>query len=220
MGWCSSSIHLPIGAGCRPGGCNTLRRGPLLSAPGLIYLKGRPRMALDMTPEQREIGKNNYQRVVGQMAEMPQPAGGVTRRSFMKGMLAAGAVLPVSAAAYFGYQKLHGNPVKTALIGAGDEGGILVGEHNPDYLEIVAVCDIRPSNRERIFKGEPPRPGAPLWRKGLERIYGSGARQRIRVYEKIEDVLANRDIEAVIVALPLHLHAEVSIAALRAGKHV
>src|SRR5262245_60791562 len=99
-------------------------------------------MALDMTPEQREIGKANFQRTVGGMAQEPAPAGGVepgrpgvTRRRFLKGLLAAGAVLPVSAAAYFGYTRLHGNPVRAGLIGAGDEGGVLVGEHNHEFVE-------------------------------------------------------------------------------------
>src|SRR5205823_1325373 len=35
-----------------------------------------------------------------------------------------------------------------------------------------------------------------------------------------EDLLANPDIEMVVIALPLHLHAEASIKAMRAGKHV
>src|SRR6266403_2097364 len=108
-------------------------------------------MAIDLTTEQKEIGKTNFQRVVGRHYE-------VSRRDFMKGMLAAGTVLPISAAAYFGYQTLHGSPVKAGLIGAGDEGGVLVGEHNPDYLKFIAVADIRPSNRKRIFMGGPQHP--------------------------------------------------------------
>src|SRR5215813_8892993 len=164
-------------------------------------------MALDLTPEQKEIGKANFHRVVG--------AHGLTRRDFMKGMLAAGAVLPVSAAAYFGYEKLRGNPVKAGLIGAGDEGGVLVGEHNPEYLEFIAYSDIRPSNQDRIFKGEENSP-----RKGFVAKYGQDARQKIKLYENYRDLLANKDIEAVVIALPLHLHAPVAIDAMKAGKHV
>src|SRR5690349_3947567 len=104
-------------------------------------------MALDMTPEERKTGQENFNRV----------ADGLTRRDFMKSLaLTGGVVVPVSAALYFGYKAdgVNGKPVKTALIGAGDEGGVLIGEHNPKYLEIVAVCDIRPSNQERIFTGD------------------------------------------------------------------
>ena len=74
-------------------------------------------MALDMTPEQRDIGKANFDRSVHELANPPERAG-LTRRSFMKGLLAAGAAVPLSAAAYFGYTRLHGRPVKAGLIGA------------------------------------------------------------------------------------------------------
>src|ERR687885_806717 len=107
-------------------------------------------MALDLTPEQKELGKANFQRVAKGLKE----AEGVTRRDFMKSMaLTAGVAVPVSAAAYFQYsaETVPGKPVRTALIGAGDEGGVLIGEHNPKYLEIVAVSDIRPTNKTRIF---------------------------------------------------------------------
>jgi len=42
----------------------------------------------------------------------------------------------------------------------------------------------------------------------------------IRKYRTVEEVLRDRDIEAVDICLPTHLHAPVTIAALRAGKHV
>src|SRR5947209_1782684 len=120
-------------------------------------------MAIDLTPEQRETGRDNYVRT----------AEGLTRRGFLKSMAIAGAAaVPVSAAVYFGYESLHGRPVKAALIGGGDEGGVLVGEHNPEFLEFVAVCDIRPSNVRRIFDGDPK---VPQLRKGFKRIYGNNA---------------------------------------------
>src|SRR5205809_1765069 len=145
-------------------------------------------MAIDLTTEQKEIGKTNFQRVVGRHYEL-------SRRDFMKGMLAAGTVLPISAAAYFGYQTLHGSPVKAGLIGAGDEGGVLVGEHNPEYLEFIACCDIRPSNRKRIFVGDDlsRSPNSP--RKGFNRIYGANAQRHIRLYEDYRELLQNPEIE-------------------------
>ncbi len=164
-------------------------------------------MAIELTPEQRAQGKSNFETLVGQH--------GQTRREFMGGLLAAGAVLPLSAAAYYGYTKLSGSPVRAALIGAGDEGGVLVGEHNPEFLEFVAVCDLRPSNQKRIFAGESSGP-----RKGLARIYGAEAAKKIQVYDKIKDVLERKDIQAVVIALPLHLHAPIAIQAMKAGKHV
>jgi predicted dehydrogenase len=163
-------------------------------------------MSIFTTPEQREAGRANFDAAVRRHA--------VNRRDFMKGLLAAGAAVPVTAAAYYGYQKLQGNPVKAGLIGAGDEGGVLVGEHNKDYLQFVAVADIRPSNMKRIFVGQPNTP-----RKGFNLLYGGEAKS-IKQYDDYKQLLADKDIEAVVIALPLHLHAPVAIEAMKAGKHV
>ncbi len=32
------------------------------------------------------------------------------------------------------------------IIGTGDEGGILIGALNPNYVDVVAIADIRPYN--------------------------------------------------------------------------
>jgi predicted dehydrogenase len=161
-------------------------------------------MSLYLTPEQKEAGQKTFADAV------------VSRRGFMKGFLAAaGTAAVVTPAAYFGYKAWEGKPVKVGLIGAGDEGGVLVGEHPKDYLEFIAYSDIRPSNQERIFKGEPTGP-----RKGFKAIYGNDAQKNITLYEDYNKLLENKDIEAVVIALPLHLHAPVAIAAMRAGKHV
>lgn len=175
-------------------------------------------MALDMTPEQKAIGKENFHRVVGRLAEGSPPAGqGVTRRGFMQGLVAAGAAAPLSAAAYYGYSNsaFSGRPVKAGLIGAGDEGGVLIGEHNPAYVQFVAYSDIRPYNQARIFTGEPTGP-----RRGFNFHYGSRASASIKLHADYKALLADPEIELVVIALPLHLHAPVTIEALRAGKHV
>jgi predicted dehydrogenase len=176
-------------------------------------------MALDMSPEQRTVGTANFQRAVGKLAEgaAAPPPPGVTRRQFMQGLIAAGAVLPITAAVYLGYSNssFRNRPVRAGLIGAGDEGGVLVGEHNPAYLEFVAYSDIRPFNQRRIFEGQPGTP-----RKGFNFHYGSNARSRIRLHTDYRDLLADETIEAVVIALPLHLHAPVAIEAMRRGKHV
>ncbi len=163
-------------------------------------------MALDMTTEQKELGKANF-------------AAELNRRQFMKGMLlGAGTVVPVTAAGYFGYKKWeNGSPVKAALIGGGDEGGVLVGEHNPEFLQFVAVCDIRPSNLRRIFDGEP----APSPRKGFKKIYGNDASkiQKYDDYQKFLQALReNKDIEAVVIALPLSWHAKAAIDVMKVGQ--
>src|SRR5438552_11692856 len=165
-------------------------------------------MSLYVSPERKAEGKANFERAVGRAR--------LSRRDFMKGIAAATATVPVAAAVYFGYEKLKGNPVRAAMIGCGDEGGILLTQHNPDFLRFVGVYDIRPSNRNRIFEGESP------WthRVGFNRKYGANARKEIKLYDDYKQLLEDKNIEAVVIALPLHLHAQVAIDALKAGKHV
>ena len=161
-------------------------------------------MALHVSPEKKKEGEDTFVRTVGQ-----------NRRQFLKTALAAGAAVPLGAAMYFGYKKLEGNPVKVALIGAGDEGGVLVGAHNPEYLQFVAVADIRPSNMQRIFAGEATGP-----RLGFNKIYGKAA-EKIRKYDDYKKLLSEeKEIEAVVIALPLNLHAQAAMDAMDAGKHV
>ncbi|HEV3205281.1 MAG TPA: Gfo/Idh/MocA family oxidoreductase, partial [Gemmataceae bacterium] len=166
-------------------------------------------MALDLTPEQKELGRANFRQVSNE----------VNRRDFLKGLLTGGAVAPVAAAAYFGYHydQVKDRPVRAALIGAGDEGGVLVGEHNPHYLQFVAFCDIRPFNQKRIFEGE--KTGV---RKGFNHHYGKECVNKIQKFTDFKELLndSKLGIEAVVIALPLHLHAPVAMAAMEAGKHV
>jgi predicted dehydrogenase len=167
-------------------------------------------MALDLTQEQKQVGRQNFEEVAGELS----------RRGFMKSVAAAGAIAPVAAATYFGYESIKGKPVKAALIGCGDEGGVLLGEHNPEYLEFIAACDIRPFNQNRILEGDPK---VPL-RKGFRKVYGNDYTDNIKknhVYTDYKEMLLKeKDIEAVVIALPLHLHASVSIDCMKAGKHV
>ncbi len=167
-------------------------------------------MALDLTAEQKEYGKANFQAVTE----------GLTRRGFMKSMAASGgAIVAASAAVYFGYESIRGKPVKAALIGGGDEGGVLVNEHNPEYLQIVAVADLRPSNMKRIFEGDPK---AMQVRKGLNNVYGPGDAAKIRKYTDYKKMLdeMDKEIEAVVIATPLNTHAPIAIECMKRRKHV
>ena len=167
-------------------------------------------MALDLTAEQKEVGRKNFDTA----------SGSINRRTFIGTAAGAAAAIPLSAGVYFGYQSLGGKPVKTAIIGCGDEGGVLVGEHNPQFVELIAACDIRPFNKKRVLNGDPK---VPL-RRGFVYHYGKDRTAEIgdkHFYEDYKKMLDDeKDIEAVIIALPLHLHAAVSIECMKRGKHV
>ena len=187
-------------------------------------------MSLDLTPEQKATGKANFEQAAGDLARAgkmntmavggePTNDAKPDRRDVLKAGLAAGAVVPVSAAVYFGYSSWKGNKaVRMALIGCGDEGGVLIGDHNKEYNQFVAVCDIRPTNLDRIFEGEK----APSPRKGLNLLYGDAAKS-IRRFTSVDELLAAKgelNIEAVVVATPLHTHDGIVKKCMDAGLHV
>jgi predicted dehydrogenase len=162
---------------------------------------------MQLTPEQVQIGSENFNRVSGGLND-----GDVTRRDFMKAAAAGGLGL---GALYFGYKKLEGEPVRVGFIGTGDEGNILLTQHPPEYMNIVALADIRPSNQARAFVGDGNED-----RMGLVKKLGEDRASKIKVYDDHRKLLADKSIEAVVIAVPLNRHAPLAIEALDAGKHV
>lgn len=172
-------------------------------------------MSTKLSDEEKAIGHRNFNQARADLAAAQKDP---DRRTFLKAAAAGAAIIPVSAAVYFGYdQWKKGNPVRTAIIGAGDEGGVLIGEHNKEYNQIVAVCDVRPYNKTRIFEGEPNGP-----RKGLNKIYGNEAKG-IKVYGSVDELLKAKDelkLEMVIIATPLFTHKDIAVKCMEAGLHV
>ena len=169
---------------------------------------------MNLTEGQKQIGKENFSDVV----EM-------TRRDFLGGTVAAGLASGAGLGSlYFGYGRSVGNPLRVGVLGTGDEGSVLLGAHTPDYLQVVAIADIRPYNVFRAFHGDVSSPSAYTARPGLMAKYKwkteDEAKKNVKVYGAYQELLADPDIEAVIIALPLHLHSVAAIQAMRAGKHV
>lgn len=151
-----------------------------------------------------------------------------SRRDFMKtSAIAGGVALGGLGGFYFGYDMSHGDPVRVGVIGTGDEGNVLIGAINPEYVEVKSIADIRPFGIHRAFHGDVSSPAALAARKGLMNVYGwkteNEARKHVKVYGPWQDLIRNAKadgIEAIILALPLHLHAPVAIVAMRHGLHV
>jgi predicted dehydrogenase len=162
---------------------------------------------MQLTPEQIQVGSENFSRVSNGLNDSD-----VSRRDFLK---AAAAGTVGLGAAYFGYKKLDGDRVRVGFIGTGDEGNILLTQHPPEYMDIVAVADIRPSNRLRAFVGDGNDD-----RMGLIRKLGEATASKIKQYNDHRELLADKNIEAVVIAVPLNRHAPLAMDALNAGKHV
>lgn len=172
---------------------------------------------MDLTPEEKAIGKENFQAAIGSP---------LVRRKFLQ----EGNTQEVASGQglgpyYFGYDKSPGDPIRVGVLGTGDEGSVLIGAINPDFIEVKAIADIRPYNVYRAFHGDYYSPTAQAVRCGLMKKYEwkteAEARDNVNVYGDYRELLEEeKDIEAVIIALPLHLHAPAAIAAMKDGKHV
>jgi predicted dehydrogenase len=89
--------------------------------------------------------------------------------------------------------------VRVGFVGCGRIADLqCLGYLGHPRAEIVAVCDVERATAERR---------AAAW--GVA-----------RVYTDLDRLLADRDVDAVEILTPHHLHAEQAIAALEAGKHV
>ena len=171
---------------------------------------------MHLTPEERAVGKANFYDAVGSE---------LTRRQFLEeSLLAAGGATAGLGAFYFSYPGWNSDPVRVGVIGTGDEGGVLIGALTPDYVAVKAIADIRPYSIHRAFHGDQSSPSALEARPGLNAKYGwaseDEATDHVKVYKDYRELLKDEDIEGVIIALPLFLHAPVAIEAMRAGKHV
>jgi predicted dehydrogenase len=128
----------------------------------------------------------------------------IGRRNFMK----AAAVLPAVAA--YTYAATQAKPIEAAIIGTGNEGRVLLGAADPSYIQIRAMCDLRPDHRmlgEYVIKGD-------------KETKGKWDPEKVRVYKDVDQMLSDGGFEAVLIATPLHTHAPLTIKCLEAGMHV
>lgn len=168
---------------------------------------------INLTPEERETGRGNYYSAV--------TAHDMNRRDFLARSVAAGVAAGGLGAIYYGYQKPV-EPVRTLVIGTGDEGSVLMGAINPEYVQVTAVCDIRPSSIHRAFEGDWTSDNTIRVRPGLKSVYGWSDEEakKVKRYTDWQEAIKDKNVDAVIIATPLFLHAPMAIAAMQAGKHV
>jgi predicted dehydrogenase len=130
------------------------------------------------------------------------------RRAFLErsGVLVGGAALATTARSY---ARILGANDRISLghIGVGNRGrelvqiaGALKGSHN---VEMTAVCDLWTRNRERAVEAN----------RG---VHGRAP----RAFSRLEDLLALRDVDGVLISTPEHSHSPILRMAVEAGKDV
>lgn len=150
----------------------------------------------------------NIEKVTNDSGEEPDAPSSVSRRTFVKSSLAAGAGVMLSSASKSQAQNTGAAPkvddLNVAIIGVGAQGQTLLEAcKDIEGLRFKAVCDIWEFHREAQRR----------------RLKSRG--HICNTYENYKEMLdKEKDLDAVIVATPDFWHAPHAIACMEAGKHV
>lgn len=123
-----------------------------------------------------------------------------SRRHFVTG--SAGAAL---APAFLSAQGGNGS-LKLGWIGTGSRGYYLLErlyKGDPKPFQVAAVCDTYQGNLNR----------------GKDRVQTMGGNTP-KTYVDYQEVLADKNVDAVVIATPEHLHYPMTMAAIKAKKHI
>jgi len=106
-----------------------------------------------------------------------------------------------AALAATGLRAATDGDLRTAMVGIGHRGTSLLGQvMKQQRVQVTAICDIDPQARDKALS--------------------TAARFNPRSFTDYRQVLDLADVDAVIVATPCYLHAEMAAACLDAGKYV
>ena len=138
----------------------------------------------------------------------------VSRRTFLKtsiGAVAAAGFPSIVPSSVFG-QMAPSNRINIGAIGTGriSRGHDMPGIWQFEHARIMAVCDLsarRVEEAKALING--------VYAKKTGKTYDG-----VTGYSNYHDLLANKDIDAVVISTPDHQHAILAVDAVRAGKDV
>jgi len=127
----------------------------------------------------------------------------ISRRKFIGNISAFGLATSLPLLTQFSNAndlKSPSNKIKIGLIGVGDRGKkLLLHLLNIEGIQVIAVCDNY----------------GPHYNRAKELT-----NNKARAYKDYRNLLENKDLDAVVIATPLHEHAHITIDCLNAGLHV
>jgi len=130
-----------------------------------------------------------------------------SRRSFLKGVLAAGAApwfVPAQALGTAGQTAPSGR-LALGVIGVGAQGQYDMRNFLARQdVRVTAICDV---NKRNIASA----------REHIAKAYGSND---VKVFADFRELDADTSIDAVLMALPVHWHSIPALDAIRNGKHI
>ena len=97
------------------------------------------------------------------------------------------------------YKNIKDRKIRLGLVGCGRISGkhLEAIEKHSDNLELIAVCDIDKQKLEEVTN-----------------------KYSVKGYRKYEELLADKEIDAVVICTPSGIHPEQTVMAAKAGKHV
>jgi predicted dehydrogenase len=135
----------------------------------------------------------------------------LTRRQFLKTTTAAALAAPWALSAAEVAKKGPNDRITLGFIGVGTQGrGLLSNFLGQPNTQVVAVCDVDTTRREHS-------------RKTVDEFYsikGNKEYKGCAEHKEFPELIARKDIDAVVIATPDHWHAYIAIAACNAGKDV
>ncbi len=148
----------------------------------------------------------NQQRQLDRRAFLKQAAGGA---ALTAAMAAFPTIVPASV---FGKQA-PSNRIHLGQIGFGRiaQSHDLPEVLKHDYVRVVALADV---DRNRAMDGK-----AWLQQRQGEKN-GGGSSVAVKAYGDYRDLIADKDVDAVIISTPDHWHAQPAMEAALAGKHI
>jgi myo-inositol 2-dehydrogenase / D-chiro-inositol 1-dehydrogenase len=119
----------------------------------------------------------------------------MNRRAFLHGATMAG-LAPIMVSA-----QSNAESVRTGMIGTGLRGQHTLGKlMKQPGVTLAALCDLKPDR--------------------LDKAASITSRDNPKTYREYRKLLDQKDLDAVFIDTPCHLHSEMAIAALQAGKNV
>ena len=129
-----------------------------------------------------------------------------SRRTFIKSVATTAAMAPyILPSRIWSAEVSPNNKITMGFIGTGKMAkGLISGFIGRPEVKIVAVADVDASRRD-------------FAKKNVDDYYKNSD---CAVYSDFRELIARKDIDAVCIATPDHLHAFITLASLKAGKDV
>ncbi len=135
----------------------------------------------------------------------------ISRRSFLASTLAAGVAPLILPSRVWSAEVKPNDRITIGCIGMGKQmRGLASGFLSKENTQLVAACDVDTTRRN-------------AGQKQIEDFYGKKSGTEFKgcaTYTDFRELIARKDIDAVVIATPDHWHALIAIAAAKAGKDI